>query len=96
MTTWVHFSGLAVSDVTVYGVDCRSQVESSAFRRVTDIVICLLSLGIPSTVSSCIAATRQDGPFGAQPRRGLDGARPPCREHGPGMREWQALLWRVV
>src|SRR4029077_16234653 len=41
----------------------------------------------------CMAATRQDWPFGAQPRRGLDGTPAAMREHSPGMREWLVLLW---
>ncbi len=74
--------------------DCRGKVESSGFRRVSDVAILSLFPAIPSKDIVLHRGHPSRLPFGAQPRRGLDGARPRCVKQAPEMREWQAVRWR--
>ena len=75
---------------------CRGKVESSAFRRVTDLVILFIFSAIPSMNIVLRRGHPSRLPFGAQPRRGPDGTRPRCEETRSGMREWQILSWFAV
>src|ERR1035437_6003349 len=74
----------------------RGKVESSGFRRLTDLIIFYRFPAIPSTNIVLHRGHPSRLPFGAQPRRGPDGTRPRCEETRSGMREWQPVLWRVV
>src|ERR1035437_171899 len=76
--------------------ECRGKVESSGFRRLTDVIIFYRFPAIPSTNIVLHRGNPSRLPFGAQPRRGPDGTRPRCEETRSGMREWQALLWLTV
>ena len=68
-----------LSGTTAVTMLMSRQVETSASRRVTDMVTCLRFPAIPSTVSSCMAATRQDNPSSRNPVAVLTG---PGRQAG--------------